>query len=97
MNHKVLNGVLLVLVVSASIGCGGDGMLRVAVSSQVTVDGESLANGYISFVQPNDTEGPKAGGEFIDGKFAIPKANEPVIRRHADRGYGTARDGVRSG
>lgn len=79
MNHRLLHGILALLFVSAVIGCGGDGLRRVAVSGQVTVDGESLAKGYISFVPTNDTEGPKAGGEIVDGNFEIPKANGPVI------------------
>lgn len=62
-----------------SIGCGGenaDGIQRVAVSGEVTLDGQPLESGYVSFIPKSD--GPSAGGEILSGSYSISKALGPA-------------------
>jgi len=64
-------------------GCGSDeGPERAAVSGTVTVDGEPLAEGAISFLPAEGTEGPTAGGTIEAGKYDIPKANGVVVGKN---------------
>lgn len=59
-------------------GCSSsseDGIARVAVSGKVTLDGQPLATGYVTFVPKGD--GPSAGGEIQDGQYSIAAADGP--------------------
>jgi hypothetical protein len=60
-----------------AIGCSGssDNLPREAVSGTVTLDGQPLASGSISFNPPaNAGEGMTGGGSQIqNGKFSIPR------------------------
>ena len=60
------------------IGCSSsneDGIARVAISGKVTLDGQPLATGYVTFVPKG--EGPSAGGEIQDGNYAIAASDGP--------------------
>lgn len=62
------------VAVVALIGCsGGNG--RQSVSGSVTLGGQPVASGAISFRPAEGTDGPSAGGAIKDGHFTLEKAN----------------------
>jgi len=69
----------LILLVSGLVlmpavaGCGG-GAQRQPVSGAVTMDGEPLQHGVISFHPALGHAAPGSGGAVIDGRFEIPAA-----------------------
>jgi hypothetical protein len=74
-----------VAVLFAGDGCSGDGLPRQPVSGFVTLDGQPLASGAISFF-PNllkDPLYPVAAGAMIDrGYFSIPRGEGLVPGRY---------------
>jgi hypothetical protein len=74
----------LAILTVAAAGCGGqpEGPARFAVSGQVTVDGEPLDQGLITFV-PDDSEGPPAGTEIKNGVYSIPREEGPTVGPHS--------------
>ena len=52
-------------------GCGGPDN-RAKVSGTVTLNGEPLATGSISFVPAEGNTGPSSGGAIADGKYSVP-------------------------
>ena len=60
------------LLALVCLGCGSGS--RQAIEGTVTLDGQPLANGEITFIPEEGTKGPTAGAEIVDGKFAIPTA-----------------------
>jgi hypothetical protein len=55
-------------------GCSEDDLPREAVSGSVTLDGNPLNSGVITFV-PNGPDIPSQGGApVVDGKYSIPRA-----------------------
>lgn len=69
----VARGLGLVMVVLAMAGCSSDAVPTAAVSGEVLLDNQPLANGNIQFV-PESGDAPTAGAEIKDGKFeaAVP-------------------------
>ena len=59
------------LLLTAAMGCTDDAGGRIGFEGRVTVDGNPLEKGSISFRPMKGTSGPTAGGSIIDGKFAI--------------------------
>jgi hypothetical protein len=53
-------------------GCGDRAGGRLAVHGAVTLDGQSLGGGSISFRPVAGSTGPTAGAKVVDGRFAIP-------------------------
>jgi len=72
-----------VLVFAASIcGCGGgSGEPRGAVSGNVTMDGQPVELGQITFT-PTGKTGTVTGAEIKGGKYSIPKVDGPVVGGH---------------
>lgn len=62
-------GFLLVCLASLSVGCDS----TTSVSGTVTVNGEPVKKGSISF-RPEDGKGPSFGGMIIDGSYDIADA-----------------------
>lgn len=58
--------VVAIAVALASLGCGGEQKVR--VSGTVTVDGEPLESGDITFV-PDDPNKAAEGGRVVRGKY----------------------------
>jgi hypothetical protein len=71
------------MVASAALlaGCGGpsDEWERASASGRVTLNGEPLKTGTITFFPIGDTRGPAAGGEITDGEYSIDDAAGPVV------------------
>ena len=66
MSRCAVLGVLLLC------GCGsGD---RQSIDGTVTLDGESLEKGSITFIPQAGTQGPTAGAEIVDGNYTISTA-----------------------
>ncbi|QDS87063.1 hypothetical protein EC9_12390 [Rosistilla ulvae] len=71
------------LLVSATVtilpGCGSQGGIqRASVEGNVTVDGEPVDVGSITFVPTGETKGPATGGKIVDGEYAIESSGGPV-------------------
>lgn len=72
-------------------GCGGDG--RLGVSGTVTVDGEPLASGVISFQPTADNPAHSAGTGIEAGQYQVPASSgllpgEYLVRIQAFRKTG---------
>jgi hypothetical protein len=57
-------------------GCGSVDSDRLAIKGNVTLGGEPLAGGSISFV-PLNADGISAAGMIVSGQFTIPHADGP--------------------
>lgn len=64
-----------------ALGCGAEykGPERGAMQGQVTLNGEPLKHGTISFVPTAGTEGPSAGSSIENGNYSIPESKGPVV------------------
>jgi hypothetical protein len=76
----------------AAGGCAG-GDKRAAISGRVTLDGQALEAGSISFQPIEGTQGPSAGAVIAKGSFDIPRARGPMagvyrVEIHAPRQTG---------
>jgi len=60
------------LLVAVMAGCGPSGDSRQAVRGTVTLDGQPLAEGIISFRPAPGTSGNTAGGAIRQGRFELP-------------------------
>ena len=65
------------LLLIALAGCGGGD--RRAVEGTVTLDGQPLEGGEIVFRPIDNTEGPSAGSDIADGRFAIASQDVPFV------------------
>lgn len=73
MNRFVFNGLLCGLSVIA-LGCGGadyEGDKRFPITGTVTVDGEPMEYGTISFIPAMQSEARVSGGPIVAGKFEM--------------------------
>jgi hypothetical protein len=74
-----------VAVLFAGDGCSGDGLPRQPVSGFVTLDGQPLSSGAITFFPDllRDPDYPVAAGAMIDrGYFSIPRGQGLVPGRY---------------
>ena len=71
---RILLGLTLVALLGV-IGCGRDSA-KSRVTGEVTLDGETVDEGSISFV-PSDGQAPTAGGLIEDGKYSVTMAPGP--------------------
>jgi hypothetical protein len=72
----------LLAVSAATTGCGDEGLERRAVEGTVSVGETPLKEGSIVFVPAKGTEGPKAAGRVVDGRFKIRRREGPVVGTH---------------
>ena len=75
---------LWALIFVAYVGCGGsdDELPREAISGNVTLDGEPLANGYVTF-NPAEGQATQSGGLVTVGKFSVPREQGPVPGKYS--------------
>jgi hypothetical protein len=66
---------------AAGCGPGGDMRPREPVSGKVTLDGQPLDRGEITFV-PTAGDGPPAGGKIENGIYTVARADGPVPGPH---------------
>lgn len=70
MNRKLFGVLVLLFVISpAFMGCSGKGGMG-TVSGTVTLDGQPLADGLISFI-PADGNSPTSGGKITNGAYSV--------------------------
>ncbi len=76
--------VILGLLALAPISCGGSagGPQRGAVRGKVSLDGEPVESGSITFFPTGDTQGPVSGGQIDNGSYSIAGGNGPVVGRN---------------
>lgn len=69
-------------VAALAAGCGGraDGIPREPVSGTVSLDGQPLESGSITFLP--EGSGPSAGGPIQGGSFTLPRADGPAPGPH---------------
>jgi hypothetical protein len=65
------------VIVVTMLGCGPSGA---DVRGRVSLDGESVADGVISFQPEKETPGPSAGGRIVDGEYEVPNVLPGVYR-----------------
>ena len=75
----VARATAVLLVAAGLTGCGQDGPTRVAVSGTVTIAGQPLQDGFITFVPTERTKGPKASGPVAAGRFEMDRSAGPVV------------------
>ncbi len=61
---------------AACSGCG-NASSRQAIEGTVTLDGQPLEKGQVTFAPQMGTGGPTAGADIVGGKFAIPASSGP--------------------
>ena len=64
---SLVSGLCLLLLA----GCGSDSQQRHSLEGTVTLDGQPLASGAITFRPLAGTDGPSAGGKVTDGRFSV--------------------------
>lgn len=73
------------LTLSAVIACilgiqgcaGSDSVEKVSVNGRVTLNGEPVQSGVITFLPSENVKGPSSGAEIVAGEFLIPKEKGP--------------------
>ena len=71
MWRRFRNGIVVLTLLGLAICTGCGETQRQAIEGTVTVDGEPLADGNITFMPEVGTEGPTAGAPVKNGKFVI--------------------------
>ena len=70
----------LVACAVVALGCGKSGTRqRAAVYGRVTVAGQPVASGSITFLPTSENAGPAVGGLIEDGTYSIKAAEGPVV------------------
>ena len=89
--HRLLflRSVLLLCAFVPACGCNSDGDDRIAVSGKVTVDGQPVKEGQITFYNPAEG-GSLASAQITNGEYLFPskfglKAGKQVVRIEAYR------------
>jgi hypothetical protein len=64
---------MILVFLLAATGCSrGNARGRLPISGTVTLDGQPLESGYITF-EPKGTQNTQAGASIVAGKFEIPQ------------------------
>lgn len=73
----------IVALLSVVGGCGGSGGLeRAGVEGTVTLNGQNIERGSISFSPVGTTKGPTVGGTIENGRYSIPAERGPVLGQY---------------
>ena len=76
MIRKSIFGVPLLLLLFVAAGCGSN---RAGVGGEVTVGGQPIEGGTISFIPKDSTAGPPASGKIEGGRYSIAAREGPAI------------------
>lgn len=68
--HLTATGLILAVL---AFGCSSGDPLGVGVSGVVNYKGQPIKEGMITFIPLKETNGPKAGANIDDGRYAIPR------------------------
>lgn len=71
--------VVTCLVVIAGCRQRYEGPRRGAVQGKITLDGQVVKEGAITFTPVQGRQGPTAGGDIVDGVYDIPESKGPVV------------------
>lgn len=82
MTRRAAVAVAALVIGIASCGKRGDGWERVAVEGSVTLNGEAIEEGTITFTPAHGGEGPIAGGPIVAGKYALSSQDGPIAGPH---------------
>jgi hypothetical protein len=67
-------------ILTLTLGCGDSGApSRAAVKGTVTLNGEPIAEGSITFLPTGTANGPTTGGSIVNGRYSIARANGVVV------------------
>jgi hypothetical protein len=78
---RFVRGFVVPLIALLPIGCSGDNS-RAAVSGQVTLDGQPVEQGRITFVPLDVTAGPTAGAVIRMGRYDIRAAEGALVGKN---------------
>ena len=80
-SYRCLSLVVALAVVTLPLfGCGQDiDPRRAAVRGSITLDGEPVPDGSISFYPAPGNKGVAAGGDLSDGAYTISRAKGPMV------------------
>lgn len=81
MTRAFASGVVLILCTA----CGSEENGRVPVKGTVTYDGAPVEWGSIALRPTRDTQGPAAGTDIVDGRFAISASEGPATGAYTAR------------
>ena len=70
------------LLVTTGCGQGYEGPPRGAVRGKVTLDGQVIEDGAITFTPVDGGQGPTAGGDIVDGIYDIPEPKGPIVGKN---------------
>jgi len=79
---SILVWLLVPILVLSGCGTSYDGPQRAAVKGTVTVDGEPLEYGAISFLPTAGTKGPTAGARITEGRYQLKESDGPVVGKN---------------
>ena len=66
-------------------GCGGDSIQKTSVAGKVTLNGEPIELGLITFTPSSETAATSSGaasGEIKAGTYSIPESEGPMVGKH---------------
>ena len=76
MVRKSIFGIPLALLLIVAVGCGSN---QAGVSGDVTLGGQPIEGGSISFIPTDSTAGPPAHGKIEGGHYSIAARDGPAI------------------
>lgn len=86
LRSGLCRGLSVVLLALTAVGCGGgDSLNRGAVSGKVTLDGQPIETGSISFWPTDGTQGPMAMGQISASQYTLEAKVGPVVGKHSVR------------
>ena len=79
---RLSHAAAMLLLLAAGCGTAYDGPPRGAVQGKISIAGEPLEYGAITFYPTEGTQGPTAGAEVKDGQYDLPERSGPVVGKN---------------
>ncbi len=76
MIRSSLSWIPLLLLLFVAAGCGSN---RAGVGGEVTLDGQPIEGGTISFIPTDSAAGPSAWGKIEGGRYSIDAREGPAV------------------